>query len=286
MVNTMILLIISTVFTASFVNGQLVCDSNSISVTINFPEGYNRFQPAERIDVLDGKPRMVNVTLFVNQVKDVYDDLRTIDLSMSARFNWADERLMKEAGCIGIIDEGDFQKMWKPNVVLNNADEVKKRPGLEGNAENVIYAEYGYFWWDLELSIKFFCDMDFAWYPMDIQVCKFRIVSASLPDTMLKFYNTEKSESGIFQAAANNNENELPYHITFRPMPVDEELVRYKNDENFFMSSVGFDIVLERRKIATELLLSGNSDGSKSSNELSNHPAPASPERLLHCLAT
>ncbi len=218
------------------------------TLRLDFPDGYNKFQPSERIDFMSGEPASVNVTLFVDQVKEIYDHTHSVELLMTVRFNWFDERILNpHDSCIGLIEADDFERMWKPAVTFANADSVSSRPSLNADVANVIYAAGGQFWWDQMISVQFFCDMDFSRYPLDTQLCEFRMVSASLPDILLRFNNTDKALGVI--PPPNQSENELAYDVSYAIMAVEDSQSRYKDDEFFLMSAAGFNMILKRRTL-------------------------------------
>ena len=233
-----------------FVKGQ-ICDSKG-DIIFNFGDDYNTY----KLDEGNGATE-ISAFFTVEQIVGVNDIDRTLDLLMLIQLAWRDQRILSNTDCYAPhISDDDFHVLWKPEYTVFNGASVKQQVAVQSSQNdpfNTVFVEDGVLFWDLRLAVTVYCEMDFRRFPLDVQICRFRIMSRVLLDAdELVFVNGNRvhmdQDEGV-QGPEIGEQRELAYDVSYEKMPVQDKTFLYKGNGNFNLSAEGFDIVLERRTL-------------------------------------
>jgi len=94
-----------------------------------------------------------------------------------------------------------------------------------------------------EIHVTYWCSMTFKWYPMDTQICKFKIGSFTNDQTTMIFHTKKLSQEKLADNAV------LDYSVEVFHLNMDDTYVIWAAATDVNYSVAGFEVHLERRTL-------------------------------------
>jgi len=128
--------------------------------------------------------------------------------------------------------------MWVPNALIYNLKSFEVMNVIDKSNMMWISADYTLLY-SSAVHITFFCPMNFHKFPLDTQVCKFKIGGYSNDDSEMTF-TTLRANFG----AKSENAIPLDYATKIRELKPNDSILIFEGAGNF--SLAGFEMVLDR----------------------------------------
>jgi len=219
---------------------------------ICLPDNYQKYDLPLHQDAV-----RVYIEVHIKDIPKVSDQDFSITLDAYFNVKWEDRRLQsamfsnlthrsglrqertqrrKDKFSMTAVNVNILPKLWIPDLEIMDLmsfqthEILSKLEGvwIDSNYE-VMYA--------LASKITFICQMDFNAFPVDIQVCKFRVGSFNYPMNKIVFYNELIPEDTIIKSI-------LDYRISFKPLrSVDKHYMALGMN----YSTAGFELILTRK---------------------------------------
>ena len=136
-------------------------------------------------------------TINHHMVRDINDKRRTLTLDLSLTLSWMDHQIKTYKPLTVNQDQAKLREIslplsrhlniWKPDLHVYNLSDYKSFKGsINGVGLKILathYQDNGFCLsgpmvsWEIEAKIKFYCELDYSYYPMDRSICKLRFGS-------------------------------------------------------------------------------------------------------------
>ena len=189
------------------VSGQSRC-----SEKVCLPSNYSKSKlPAET-------QNKVSITFDLEEISKIDDWSSSITFSMYFNVEWNEPRLIlgpqfgtKKPGAMEPLSSGYLDKMWLPNIFVDNLKSYKvtevfrKLAGVWVDSDkNILYSQAA--------TVTFFCPLNFKNFPLDSQTCVFRVGSYSYDDERMSF-NTKHYGNATLKQTFSQQTLPLQYDV-------------------------------------------------------------------------
>jgi len=239
--------------------GEFGCNSQNINPLKSqacIPPEYSKFELPNSSGV-----NPIRVELLIQEVLSINDKENSVTFSSYFNMYWQDKRIRlssdygREVLHESQINDPNFNltmnpnvcvpmnpkmldDMWVPNALIYNLKSFEVKNVLDKSNMMWISADYTVLY-SASVHITFFCPMNFHKFPLDTQVCKFKIGSYSYDDSQMTFTTLRAKFDG-------KSENSIPldFAIKIRELTPKDSILIFEGAGNF--SLAGFEMVLDR----------------------------------------
>ena len=158
----------------------------------------------------------VFVTINQHMVRDINDKRRTLTLDISLTLSWMDQKITTYKPLTVSKDQAELREIsmplsrhidiWNPDLHVYNLSDYKSfKDSINGVGLTILpthYQDNGFCLtgpmvkWEIEAKIKFYCELDYTYYPMDRSICKLRFGS-SRSDMRFILHDTRDSRFNL-----------------------------------------------------------------------------------------
>lgn len=121
-------------------------------------------------------PTVVTINMFVREIYNFHPGTQTMNLQVTFRQQWLDERLKFNDTIKFLSLPGNGNQIWTPDVFFTNEREARTHELLKPNVQVRILPS-GQVLYSRRITLKITCSMCLDEYPFDKQNCSMKIAS-------------------------------------------------------------------------------------------------------------
>ncbi|XP_023343176.1 gamma-aminobutyric acid receptor subunit pi [Eurytemora carolleeae] len=189
-------------------------------------------------------PTQVSVDLDVTQILEIDDIKFTVSFAMYFGVRWLEPRIIGPSNSSENpyvpIDIKFINELWVPDVYVYFLKQINiltiftKFAGLfVVNGNEILYSQ--------ETHITFWCPMRFDNFPLDSQICKFKVGSYAYDEAKMQFSTSLLSYDDTIRNTI------LDYTVVLNPLGEDDKLFVWQSIGNY--SLAGYEMVLQRNSL-------------------------------------
>lgn len=237
-------------------NGRAANQSHSLASPWCLPKEYDRKKPPFLLTKNDSKKEQkmnIHYAFSIREVSEVVDKDQTLQIPMYFTVSWTEDRLEVDQNSpvwmgskTGPANESTedaetLKQLWKPNLEIYGLQEFKKHNILNEMA-GLRISRSKRITFDIKVTIKISCLMDFSDYPFDEHSCNFQVGSYFYDRDSVTctstFRDPKKSNARV------STERALQHAVTFNKLSKKHRIVRLASGD---YAACGFQIYLQRK---------------------------------------